>query len=425
MKVNDIIKTANGIEYKVITKLGEGGQGAVWKVENQTDHREYALKFINEKDLNKRAEKIKNIEKLIKEKLDSKMSFASSKDGVSYAFPITKVCIQIDNETKVGYVMNLAKGKTINKMLIDDEVSKMTIKQKLELAKKVARAIAILHDFGYGYTDINWGNFNWNPQSDILYVIDCENVASFTSINDGSCAFLKGTGFFMAPEVAFDNIKAADNSDRYALAQMIFRLLTNNYIASAYHGIAMYSAVPACQNMLEVAEYEAEGDIDKNWRVFIFDRKNRANNIDDLCKNSTNPENKQFRAKLNVVTKIWNSLDERLKKQFYLAFSDPFNIDKRPSASMWVKVISEVLSDNKESKQIDANDLHEVSKIQNNKEQRKENNIPNYKKFVPSNSDYEKNTQQIYKAYQNKEDNNVSSNIYKPFVPQKGLKQKK
>ena len=151
-------------------------------------------------------------------------------------------------------------------------------------------------------------------------------------------------GFFIAPEVAFRQATVGYETDRYALATLIFRVLTDNVLQSAYHGVAMYTATPMCQDMTEVAEYEEEGDIDKNWRKFVFDPTDRSNGLDNLCRNCKNPQNVAFRKEVERVIAIWNGLDPRLKDAFYRTFRDPFAVKDRLSASAWLRLIDEVLS---------------------------------------------------------------------------------
>lgn len=346
MQVNDTVTVKNET-YRVTEGVGAGGQGSVWKAVRLSDSKLFALKIINEKDVNRRREKIYNIQKLINERLDDKTDAPGRRQNVNHVFPICSFSDKKSGET--GYVMEYVEGETLNKMLMSGKIRNMSVESKLLLVKKIAASIQILHDFGYCYTDINWGNFMWNGQTQTMYVIDCENVASRTDIKDGKCAFLKGTGFFIAPEVAFDLAYAADNADRYALATLIFRILTNNVLQSPYHGKAMYTAVPACESMEQVKEYEQEGEIDKNWRVFVFDKDNRSNGIDDLFRNSTNPECVIFRKQLDEVIKIWNGLDERIKEMFRQVFRDPFDYANRPMAAKWITLIDEVLGAKKVS----------------------------------------------------------------------------
>lgn len=339
MNVNDKVNL-NGEQFTVVALIGEGGQGSVWRVKSLKDGKEYALKLISESDNNRKIAKVNNIRKIVKERLEAKTAAPCLQRGLDLVFPI--VYGTVDGETV--YLMQIASGKTLNKMLLNGEFDVMTLQKKLKIAKKIASAIDVLHTVGYCYTDINWGNFMYDENRDVMAVIDCENVACTADIESGRCAFLKGTGFFIAPEVAFNNAKAARNSDLYALPSIIFRIITNNTLSSAYHGAVMYSQRPMPLNMTEVADNVDEGDLDDGWKVFVFDENNKINGIETVAKNNKNPENIKFRKRLDEVEKVWKSLDGKIKDMFYRAFSDPFAINSRPSASLWVRAIDEVLN---------------------------------------------------------------------------------
>ena len=187
MNTNDRINVRN-ITYEVLGEIGAGGQGAVWRVRNTADSKIYALKIINEKDPNRRANKVANIQRLVNEKVDKKLEEAVASgavQGINHACPLGYYVDPVAHTT--GYIMELAKGKTLNKMLIEGIIEKMTIKHKLHLLKRVAASIDVLHSIGYCYTDINWGNFMWDEQSDTLTVIDCENMACRADILSGKC----------------------------------------------------------------------------------------------------------------------------------------------------------------------------------------------------------------------------------------------
>ena len=329
MNTGDTIVVRN-VTYQIVKKLGSGGQGSVWEAENisdRGDNKKYAVKKINEANQQRLSAKTVNIRKLIatgnrlQDILDSK-----NIQDISYALPLG--CANVNGEGTV-YVMIKAEGEDLNEMF---------------MLRKIAKAIDILHTVGYCYTDINWGNFKWDSENKSICVIDCENIACSDDINSGRCNFLIGTGYFIDPMVAFNMANVGRESDRYALATLIFRLLTNNVLQSAYHGKAMFSVIPAPQNMSEVAEFAADGDMDLNWRKFVFDPDDRSNGLDDLCKDSNNEENRKFRENIEDVIRIWEKLDERLKEQFLRTFKDPFAPNNRTSASLWVSTIDDVLN---------------------------------------------------------------------------------
>ncbi len=328
----------NGEDYQVVSQLGAGGQGAVFKAKNLKTGQFYAVKTINEDDANVKANKIDNIRELVAEKMNAKLSARSASLHVKHVFPISHFMMGKDTL----YLMECAPGKSLNSLLKKGEVAKMDRKKKYLLLSRVARSIEILHDFGYIYTDINWGNFMWDESTSTISVIDCENVTSTALIDSGKRRFLKGTDFFMAPEVGFHKAFVSYFSDRYAFAVFAFRLLLNAYIESPYHGKAMYEEVPLPQNTEEIATYEDDDDISPNWKYFIFDENNKSNSLQGLAAGSRNPENVAFRKKLDFVEAEWKTFPAELKDMFIKSFVDPFDTKARPTLSIWRKMFEKL-----------------------------------------------------------------------------------
>ena len=338
---NKIIEAQIGkdlIKLKCLEPLGSGGQGAVWKVLNLSDNQTYALKVINEDNANVKQNKIYNISALVNNKIDQLLEKNARQFGINHVFPLSYFAK--DGET--FYLMECVTGKTLNSLLLKDIIQKMPLERKYLMLYKIAKSIDMLHSRGLCYTDISWGNFMWDDKTELLSVIDCENVTSSVDIDSGRCAFLYGTAFFIAPEVAARKARAKQNSDRFAYASLCFRLIMNNYIASAYHGKAMAEAFPAPADMFDVIEFEEEGDLPKEWRYFIFDENHRENNISEVAKNAKNPDNVAYRKKLDYVEATWKKLPDALKALFQRAFKDPFDIQSRPSLSEWANMLKKL-----------------------------------------------------------------------------------
>ena len=328
----------NIFKLKCLEPLGSGGQGDVWKVKEMNSSTVYALKVINETNANVKQNKIYNISSLVNNKIDEQLEKNAKQFGINHVFPL--YYFAKDGET--FYLMECVTGKTLNSLLLKDVIQKMPLQRKYLMLYKIAKSIDMLHSRGLCYTDISWGNFMWDDKSEVLSVIDCENVTSSVDIDSGRCAFLYGTAFFIAPEVAARKERAKFNSDKFAFASLCFRLIMNNYIASAYHGKAMAEAFPAPADMFEVIEYEEEDDIPKEWRYFIFDETHHENNISEVAKKAKNPENIAYRKKLDYVEETWAKLPDALKAMFQRAFRDPFDIASRPSLSEWANMLKKL-----------------------------------------------------------------------------------
>ena len=342
-------------EYEVKDRLGSGGQGTTWLVVDIVSGNEYAYKELKDDNKSRLNNKITNVKSIIRQKLDKRLKQAVDGRGLSGKINFT---LPLDyNSNNPGYLMELAHGKSLGYWAYDREIGKnsgkyknlfpdMTIVDKLILLERAATAFAILHSAGYCYADISWGNLMWDENSNALYIIDCENMASSADIRNGKCDFLKGTRFFMAPEVAFGvrEARVSAASDDYALATLIFCTLTNNILDSAYSGKAM--DVP-CVGMQDVADYEYDNDINPNWRYFVFDPNNTSNNLDGVGVGNSYAHERIEK----YVIKVWEKdIDEQLKQLFYKAFNDPFDTASRPAAKIWASTIRNIIAGNKPPK---------------------------------------------------------------------------
>ena len=402
---NKIIEAQIGkdlIKLKCLEPLGSGGQGDVWKVQNLNDNQVYALKVINETNANVKQNKIYNISSLVNNKIDQQLEKNARQFGINHVFPLSYFAK--DGET--FYLMECVTGKTLNSLLLKDIIQKMSIQRKYLMLFKIAKSIDMLHSRGLCYTDISWGNFMWDDKSEVLSVIDCENVTSSVDIDNGRCAFLYGTAFFIAPEVAARQARAKYNSDRFAFASLCFRLIMNNYIASAYHGAAMAEAYPAPADMFEVIEYEEEGDLPKEWRYFIFDENHHENSISEVAKHAKNPENIAYRKKLDYVEETWAKLPDALKAMFQRAFNDPFDINGRPSLSEWAGILKK-LSEGKDP------GVKTVVAPQNNNNGGAQNNNGG----VQKNNNGQGNNYTPFKGDEDAKKREELNKRYKPFVP--------
>ena len=332
MKVGDKF-TIGHESFTVIKDFGGGGQGSVVCVKSDQSGLEYAAKMLNEQNQNVKSNKVTNIQRLIAEHMDEKLSRVSASYGINHALPLK----MIPNLGEPAYLMEVGLGKSISKMIKENQISSLSLNEKYTILAKIARSIDMLHNVGFVYTDINWGNFMWDSKTETLTVIDCENVTNTADINSGRCLFLLGTDFFMAPEVGFKKEHVSYFSDRFAYAAFAFRIMTDVCFESPYHGKVMYEAESRPFNMEDLGYIEADGDIEPGWRHFIFDPDYKDNSTETVGLHSKNPATQELRRKLDRGEKVWKGLDPSLKEMFIKAFKDPFNMKDRPTLSMWAK----------------------------------------------------------------------------------------
>jgi serine/threonine protein kinase len=106
----------------------------------------------------------------------------------------------------------------------------LTLTAGLDIAQKLARAIASLHRAGVIHRDIKPDNIIIQPpttQGTSLKLIDF-GVARLVQSQETTLASEPGTPSYMAPEL-FDGKVASEKTDQFAFGVTVYRLLTGSY----------------------------------------------------------------------------------------------------------------------------------------------------------------------------------------------------
>ena len=199
----------NGIKYKIIKQIGEGGQGYVLKVEDE-NFNHFALKVYKEKH------QIDTQKNIIKSLVGHKPK--SNNRDIEFIWPIDT----IDSISKYfGYVMPLYDNKQYihyNKV-INQRIKAPTLKSLAYLSLLTVEALHSIHKNGMAYCDINMGNIQFDLQHNKIVVCDNDNVV----LNNSDVNIL-GVPEFMAPEVALGKSKPNNISDLYSLSILLYTL---------------------------------------------------------------------------------------------------------------------------------------------------------------------------------------------------------
>ncbi len=326
------------VEYEVVASLDERGQGKAWKMRSLMDGKAYVLKILEPVDAERVALERRQLQALIRS--SERLSETVQNAGVTLALP------KEYGTTPTGrayYLMEFVKGETLDALWENGMLSGLSARDKLKLARKLSLALAALHSANFCHTNLNWSSFMWDAESDVLSVVNCDDIFSCADVQKGAY-FLYGTGFFIAPEVAFGREEIKYVANRYSLAVLLFRLLTNNVLWSPYHGEATFSSQPPCLNMRELAERAHNGEMNENWRYYVFDPEHRENGVEHLYEHSDNLAEQAFRKQLEGGLAAWSQVDELLKEKFLKTFRDPFAVENRLSAGQWVGALDALLA---------------------------------------------------------------------------------
>lgn len=296
LEIGTVLKTTKLKTVKVLSQLGEGGQGTVYLVDY--DGQEKALKWYHENAC--RGNKKEFIENL-KENVEK----GSPSSAFLWPEDVTEV-----SHNSVGYIMELRPKDYV-------VLSKFLLKQKfasfqtcVDAMINIVNAFRMLHNKGYSYQDINDGNFFINPNNGKVLICDNDNVAPF-GYNMG----VKGKSRYMAPEVVLSKTEPNKASDRFSMAVLLFMLLCKA------HPLEGHNTNPAC------LKKDFERKIYGESPLFIFDP------IDN--------RNRPIKGVHNNAIVMWPELPDYIKEAFVNSFSQ--KALKNPGARLiereWLDVL--------------------------------------------------------------------------------------
>lgn len=248
LKKNQRVELADGRSITVTGKLGEGGQGIVYRVRFD-DGEERALKwfFIG---------CIKDPRKFYGH-LEKNIQVGSPSEAFVWPEQLTN---RVDGET-FGYTMKIfpQEYQPFSKFLLA-RVKFASTRAMVDAALNMVAAFKALHNKGYNYQDLNDGNFSINPNDGKVLICDNDNV-----VGHGEYSGILGKPRYMAPEVVRNEKQPDKSTDRFSLAVILFMLLVG------YHPLeGVKTNYPALTDKYEKKIYGTEP-------LFVFDEKDSSN----------------------------------------------------------------------------------------------------------------------------------------------------
>ncbi|MCL2210473.1 MAG: hypothetical protein FWB95_00960 [Treponema sp.] len=236
-------------DFKTIVvgeKLGEGGQGAVFKVDY--DGKKKALKWYSGKKIANPKKFYENLENNIKK----------GKPTNAFLWP---EAITEKQGTAFGYIMELRppEYKEFTMFLLGREGYK-SITAMVNTALHLVAGFRALHQKGFSYQDLNDGNFFMNPVNGNLLICDNDNVSEY-----GKSSGIAGKARYMAPEIVVKGAKPDVQTDAFSLSVILFLFWVSG------HPLEGKAACPPCMDA------KAEKRIYGENPVFIWDPKDDSN----------------------------------------------------------------------------------------------------------------------------------------------------
>ena len=240
------IKSSSGEAIEIIQKLGEGGQGIVYKVKYMG--KEWALKwyFIN---------KINNADHFYRN-LQNNIRLGAPTNAFLWPIEVTEYY-----EGSFGYLMALRpqEYKDFSLFLLA-KVKFASIEARINAALCITDGFRALHSRGFSYQDLNDGNFFINPQTGDVLICDNDNVAPY-----GENLGIAGKCRYMAPEVVTSKKRPDIHTDKFSLAVILYLLLFINHPLEGKRTL--------CPCLTEELEYRIYG----TEPLFVWDPNDDSN----------------------------------------------------------------------------------------------------------------------------------------------------
>ncbi len=302
------IQLTNGDTITVKQKLGEGGQGAVYKVDYNGKF--YALKWYLPNYLKGLKPNYKKFYKNLEHNVTS--------GSPSNAFLWQKAIAITGKKSKgFGYIMDLRPQnfEEFTKFM-KAKVQYDNTKVLINAAINVVEAFQALHRKGLSYQDVSPGNFFIDKTNGDILICDNDNVAPY-----GENLGVAGTPGYMAPEIILGKDKPNTNTDLFSLSVILFELF---FLSHPLEG-ANCCKYPCLTTAIERELYAEKP-------VFVMSK--------------TDHSNAPVKGVFSNLINLYPTYPEYLHEAFEKAFGEGLkNVNKRLTERDWLKVLYRLQDD--------------------------------------------------------------------------------
>ena len=203
--------------YELISELGRGGMGIVYRAWDADLQRHVALKVLLAGGFTDST----GVKRFLRE---ARSAARIDHPGVVRVFDIGH------HEDEVFFAMDLIEG--VNLANICDEIGQLPISEALRITRDISRALQAAHDLDLAHRDIKPGNVLLEPDGRV-YITDFGLVSDQSGSRLTQTGQLMGTPAYMAPEQARGVGIQWKSTDIYAVGSVLYEMLAG---CPAYDG---------------------------------------------------------------------------------------------------------------------------------------------------------------------------------------------
>jgi DNA-binding helix-hairpin-helix protein with protein kinase domain len=251
LEIGRVLTSEYGNKYRVEKLLGAGGQGEVYDVTCRGTH--YALKWYFKGSATEAQKKI--LDKLIENGSPTR-----NEEQDIFLWPTDLVYESV--EKPFGYIMELRPVQYKGIVDLMKCRTNPTFFHLVRACYNITKGYLKLHEQGYQYRDISFGNVFFDPDTGNVKICDNDNVTP-NGVREGG---IRGTPRFMAPEIVRGEERPSRNTDRFSLAVLLFYMLMVSHPLEGRAEAAIKCMDPAA--MLKLYGTDP---------VFIYDPDNDSN----------------------------------------------------------------------------------------------------------------------------------------------------
>jgi serine/threonine-protein kinase len=201
--------------YKIIEFLGEGGMGTVYRVEHTVLGRQYALKALRARVVERDDDAAENFVR--EARTAARVHHPNIVDVFDFGYL---------SDGRPYFVMELLEGESLAAKVAKGALPPAEV---VTIARQLATALAAAHDRGVIHADVTPSNVLVLEGSEIHVKLVDFGLAKLAGegMRDENPEFVLGTPAYISPE-QLRGLAASDRSDQYGLGAVVFELLVGH-----------------------------------------------------------------------------------------------------------------------------------------------------------------------------------------------------